>query len=271
MKLYKYYSVKGGIATLRFGRLRLSPPNTFNDPFEFGMNVDYSAVSKDGLKEYLRTSTEMFNAWREIHAPGQDSFSIRRYYDDHLDEIVDERFAAFPGNVLAEQEKSCDRASKFWAVTCFCENHDSILMWSHYAEQHEGMLIEFDSNHLPFHNDPESLVKVRYSKDKPVYIYKFGMEGFEEQFQIFSIQKHIGWQYEQEWRMIIPQKSLVQGKCAPLFVGAVKAVTFGCRCKPETQQSVLGILKNPILGHIKKFRAKPNQTEYKLDIVEMPD
>src|SRR6266404_5023021 len=179
MKLYKYCSEIGGVKLLETARLRLSPPDRFNDPFEFAVNIDHSTINKEGLREYLRTSENMFEGWQEKVAGDQDPIAARKYYNEHLDEITENLYARRSENFLIQQENNCKLASQIWAVGCFSERPDSILMWSHYSNQHQGMLIEFDSDYLPF-NGPDDLMKVRYLDEKPVYVYQFGMDGFDD-------------------------------------------------------------------------------------------
>jgi hypothetical protein len=231
------------------------------------MNIDHSSVTKEGLKHYLKTSPDMFEHWHERNASNSTKDEARRLYDTNLDQIADELFEHFPDNFLAEQERSCDRSSEQWAVACFSERPDSILMWSHYCNHHRGMVIEFDSDHLPF-NDPKSLVKVEYKNEKPVFIYRFGMEGFEEQFDRFAKQKYEEWGYEKEWRMIVPQRSLHKGQYAMLAPTAIKSVICGCRCTEAVRSTVFSLLRQPLLRHIRMFDAILHKREYKLEFVE---
>ena len=57
---------------------------------------------------------------------------------------------------------------KIFKTTCLSENPKSILMWSHYASQHEGFCIEYDFNKAIGSDFPlDRLVKVKYSDDIP--------------------------------------------------------------------------------------------------------
>jgi len=147
MILFKYCS---GLHILATGSLKFAPPNTFNDPFEFAMNVDASGVTKEELKAYLKSSDDMFEGWWQKAERDMPRSTARTVYDDTLDHIVEDALVHFPENVIQEQENSCNRSSDWWAVTCFSERRDSCLMWSHYADRHRGIVIEFDSQHLPF-------------------------------------------------------------------------------------------------------------------------
>lgn len=48
-------------------------------------------------------------------------------------------------NEIAEQ---VNELSKTAGIVCFSATNDNILMWSHYADQHNGVVIGFDSGLL---------------------------------------------------------------------------------------------------------------------------
>lgn len=53
-----------------------------------------------------------------------------------------------------------------YGVACFSRSHDNILMWSHYADGHSGICVEFESDECPILN---CVRKVDYSENCPVY------------------------------------------------------------------------------------------------------
>lgn len=52
-------------------------------------------------------------------------------------------------------------------IYCFTKSEDNILMWSHYANEHKGICLEFD------HSDPDlfTAAKVNYCCDYPKVNY----------------------------------------------------------------------------------------------------
>ncbi|MFW1814502.1 DUF2971 domain-containing protein [Acinetobacter guillouiae] len=100
------------------------------------------------------------------------------------------------------------------AVTCFNNNPLSILMWSHYAQSHQGFVIEFRIPH-PFIYGPApdalTLLKVIYT-DKfpqtvlpPVPFAPWSNNFFKIMNQMVKNQfltKSIEWKYEEEFRVL---------------------------------------------------------------------
>ena len=84
-------------------------------------------------------------------------------------------------------------------VISFAGNPLSILMWSHYGSNHEGVCFQFDVA-----KDPESFLfslPVEYSDDYPIVNWVTDFDGF---FQKTLLRKHLGWSYEGERRIITP-------------------------------------------------------------------
>lgn len=99
-------------------------------------------------------------------------------------------------------------------VSCFSERNDSILMWSHYADSHRGVCIEFET---PV---DECFKKVKYQEERPVLkIYNilldiilndlenknddcFQYKNYFSNFLVSFYTKSIDWSYEKEIRYV---------------------------------------------------------------------
>ena len=57
------------------------------------------------------------------------------------------------------------KARKNIYISCFTKRFDSTLMWAHYANQFNGVCIEWD---IIRSSDNDSLVDVKYSKKKSI-------------------------------------------------------------------------------------------------------
>ena len=88
-------------------------------------------------------------------------------------------------------------------VSCFSEVKDSILMWSYYANNHEGVCLEFDISRLDKENElNQSMIKnlsrVHYSPIRAdVQYLAVGDTGLN-----FITSKADVWEHELEWRLI---------------------------------------------------------------------
>lgn len=112
----------------------------------------------------------------ELLAVDQSDKAFRTHYNRYLDENV----------------------RNTWGYLSFSKSWDSPLMWSHYADRHRGVCLEFDgtSGSKPFFD-------VQYSKKR---IFKgITIEGFSEFVSKDNMvellgTKAKGWEYEQEVR-----------------------------------------------------------------------
>jgi hypothetical protein len=105
---------------------------------------------------------------------------------------------------------------------CLTPIPDSTLMWSHYADSHRGICLEFDKNNgLIGRARP-----VRYSKTYP----EWTPQGLNNPLEVV-LAKSMDWAYEREFRIIAssldgPLK--LHGDFVLLPPGALVAVIVGC-------------------------------------------
>lgn len=111
-------------------------------------------------------------------------------------------------NNLTAGKKLQDEWSKQIGILCLSESACSTLMWSHYASDHEGYVLGFDSEGETFNPVAEAvaglgrMTKVTYSEKR----FRLGVTGSRHDFSDFSylFQKSMDWSYESEWRLVLP-------------------------------------------------------------------
>lgn len=87
-------------------------------------------------------------------------------------------------------------------VLSFSELHNSPTMWTHYADRHRGICLEYKTSYIIPCRDG-ILSQVEYTCDRPrVHLTE---EAFRETdlFKALACSKYHGWSYEKEWRIII--------------------------------------------------------------------
>jgi len=142
------------------------------------------------------------------------------------------------------------------------------LLWSHYADSHRGVAIEFDSECAEF----SKAQPVDYRQEYPMF------SGVSRHFNISQLEhaallvkSHI-WEYEEESRLI----SSPHGRAAESTIGidhiyrfppeAMTAVTFGCQASKETKALVREWLGERTKG-ITFMQAKLHSTRFELEFV----
>ncbi len=130
-------------------------------------------------------------------------------------------------------------------ICSFSNNENSMLMWSHYAQQHEGIMVEyFFGGELP---SGYGISKVNYaydekrSKDKDEYI-----------FNQFLLTKNKDWSYENEVRLFTFLSNKVEfdsykypNPDRTKINATIKSITLGLNF-PKEKKKLIGIIVNTL-------------------------
>jgi hypothetical protein len=179
---YKYRSLKSrGLERVFNNReIFLANPRTFNDPFESRPNV---TVHSSSIKKEL-----FFKQAIRRNFPNSDRKQKREI-------LSKSRRAAARDKEY--YHKAFDEVIKGFGVYCLSEKREDILMWSHYADAHYGLCLEFNAW-------PGSLFweayKVSYQRGYP--IVNVMDIGNPEALRLIVLTKSVHWEYEQEWRIV---------------------------------------------------------------------
>jgi hypothetical protein len=122
---YKYVDI-AGLKRILGGSIRFTHPGAFNDPFELLPEV---VVPNDATERQLNFSFDVRTQRR--HPPPA-------------------ALEAVPDGCQASDAMSRDIVQQFNGLIgflCLSRVNDSLLMWSHYADQYAGAVVEFDSGH----------------------------------------------------------------------------------------------------------------------------
>jgi hypothetical protein len=106
-------------------------------------------------------------------------------------------------------------------IYCLSGTPCSILMWSHYAQDHTGYCIQFEATDTPFFG---RALPVLYSEKYP-FVDFFNTPNDVQVDEIF-LTKYIGWSYEEEYRIIDHENG---GGLREYPKDLMKSVIFGLR------------------------------------------
>lgn len=211
-------------------KLWFSSPAYFNDPFD--CKIYPHIPSNEELAQYLAT-----------HAANATPADYK---------IIREGITRF-GPGLAKQ--AIDDVMNKSGVKCFTPNNANILMWSHYANSHKGICLEFDTL-----VDPEFFVypiNVVYAEEYP------NLEFTDKKFTTDVLRtKSKDWEYEQEVRIYKPQFGYHYFNPESL-----KSVLFGCNIEADKQSQIIEIVKhNKSLKHVQFYKCRTHPNQFKLEI-----
>lgn len=163
--LYKYYSFdeKGhSISNLEGGKIVFNNFSKFNDPFE-GV----------GAYNFIETEEES-QFWESIEVDINKNLG-KRMSEDHKEAI-----------------------NFYYRISCFTETYTNPLMWSHYANSHEGFCVGYLKSDVE--SICENLDKIKYCDNMPTAMVSNEKFNIYDRFNELLYSKSTDWSYENEWR-----------------------------------------------------------------------
>ncbi|MAE36043.1 MAG: hypothetical protein CMH97_12605, partial [Oceanospirillaceae bacterium] len=142
-----------------------------------------------------------------------DPFELRpsnQYMGDHTWDLLAQREMK-PETEVSEElfdfnSVFLEKAFNTMGIVSFSETNDNLLMWSHYADNHRGIVVNFDTSHEFFKKDggkSRELGRVHYRKDRMKALPQRLKNGFHmtDSTRIY-FEKSDEWIYEKEHRLI---------------------------------------------------------------------
>ncbi|MDB5782322.1 DUF2971 domain-containing protein [Caballeronia mineralivorans] len=228
--VYKYVSIDT-LKRILGGCIRMTQPGAFNDPFELLPEI---VVRDDQAEEQLSLSFD-------ILAPRRTN-------------AIEAVFQVSDGFVASDftSRNILDALNKQVGILCLSKAPNSILMWSHYADQYQGAVIAFDGDHEVF----TGLVPIEYVEERPkkhIDTYKSEPVPLAE-----LCAKSLEWQYEQEVRVIRALRDCKKTEHSdsrgfPVFTAdvpqnAIVTVALGERTSVVQQREIYNLLHQTKIG-----------------------
>jgi hypothetical protein len=249
-KLFKYQPIASGshtIDNLKNNQIWFSKPYLLNDPFDCAISLNINGTDEEFL-EFYYVMVKMIpdpaaqEAASKLLANGKLNPSFKAHIIEYQLEL--------------SQRKVDDEFSQM-GIACFSERIDSVLMWSHYAEGHKGLCLEFDTNYPPF-QDREKLHQVVYSNSYPSVSPVAVIHDLHLPITPL-ITKSNDWNYEKEWRFIMANgNNLFQ-----YTPNALTAIFFGCSMHDDDKKEIASILAK---SSVHLYNMKRSITQFKLEV-----
>lgn len=256
--LYKYREFN--VNTLRlldFAEVYYADPRSFNDPLDSNptIQVDTDLASLERLLYQMLSATQGKDVARK-------TMSNHRYMStEYGDYKTDPDVAAYYTRRLASHISdllSTEQGRR--GVLSLASKWDCPLMWSHYADEHRGLCIEYTLSDAAFNN----LLQVSYSRSRAVRISELidwkmkGNQSAEQKIvDTFFFSKAPQWRYEREWRDLAEAPGTAS---APAYVNAI---IFGLRCDPTVITTVVK-LHAQSARPIKFYAVRPSDGSFRL-------
>ena len=266
--LYKYRELNDyTIESLEHNLLWVAGIDSLNDPFECSLLLDIH----ESWRNFFRREDfpEIFKTGYEIELTKEEIQQIINSPDPYL---MYSKVCSSKGIILKiSSEQHSDKTKPIfnvlkdeWKTTIsicsFSECYDSLLMWSHYANQHKGVCVEYDFTDC---DEFRCFIQpVLYSNE--VFKIKSVDEMNIINYVIASICKAKEWEYEKEWRLTPFSKRILEENKNLVSAPTPKAIYLGTRFDLNDDNKKLQlerIIKNK---NIPIYQMENHKSEYKL-------
>lgn len=288
---YKYTSFETAKIILENQTLRYSSPLIFNDPFDCqaGLHLEFNAeqfanLFIDKIENALLSNKPphfaAFNEYSEIILRMREHVSTHGFdkavfieKTSPLITALSHEYDKMHSNIL----NNWDNAVKRMRLLCLSTKKDDILMWSHYADYHKGVVIELKVAENESEDDPLWLAHpIRYiNKPEPFYDNGFFDEilgikpkMYKSFLDTFGYVKYDVWQYENEWRVLdlLTDSNEIMYEDCKFRSNIISSIIFGCSCPDNKISELISLIQSKYSHNIKFQKAYKNQLEYKLDL-----
>ncbi len=248
--LYKYETINEySLRNLKNASLYFNAPVSFNDPFDCSLLKESISYKPEDIvrlfNEYIkRARPSGYSRAANIDDVPSD---FKRQVDRALNTTVEEKQKEYLYNI---------------GCTCFSNTNKHILMWSHYAQGHRGICLEFDTSCEPFDKVFDVSYSKEYPKLNPIDLV-LNNSSFDRNSLSPLLTKYECWKYEEEWRAFHKEPN----KIYTYPVDALKAVYFGI----ATEMTDIEIVCLILLGQspkIKFNRASKSKAKYEVNFSE---
>ncbi len=292
--VYKYLDIEGAKKLLSDKTILFSRPSDFNDPFDSyidnTVNFDFDEGSFKRLICIIRKSSELGKNFNGVFKKDEKNYYNNLSLDDkkeYMNKWADnikrgglEEYRKVLLNFNEKMSEGTREILKSTGVFCASRVFNSLLMWSHYSDNHKGVVIEF------YPKTKDSVFKkvryVNYSLMRP-HLYSSIDEYFEksvysekektsaEYIDSILYTKFSDWSYEEEIRIARTD----------VFIGdniknAEKAghnfheedlisIYIGAKISEEDQKKIINLAKKNIDSYINIYKMNLDTKEFKLN------
>lgn len=243
---YKYSTINDNLkSSIQNGELWYNTSINFNDPFDCRAYLNFGNTEKE-----CRMNFDKFNRAFNIELP-----EINKKVWNHL--------LKKPNDFnLMNSYSASTNIEKSIGVTCFSENYNNTLMWSHYANSHRGLVLEFKKDIKG--SLSRKMLPVNYFENYPV----INVSDYSEE-QMISIvyqvicAKGIDWEYENEWRAITTNGSGLEKFDKSELTGVI----FGLNTEEKDKNEIFDLIQNSGYSKVKfkeaEFESRKFVVNYK--------
>ncbi len=286
-------NINYSIEALENNTVYVQTPNKFDDPYDcnlyvenqefalgrirywaqlcgikFELDWDYSKIAYE-LSIYIYRHLVSGNPIETIFRTEDDSGIIKLHKEYFLNVLElelrsssanENSYAnAFSKVIYRDYVDLCKTINNF-RIACFVQSPYSMLMWSHYANNHEGFCIEYE---IPAYSDEHSdifnnLYPVIYTDTRTNLVDlclnwqargEMNLDQLWGFYKYALLSKSLDWKYQQEWRLISYDHFLSDDTYHCKFF-KISRVYLGNRMQPRERKQIIEICKKKNIPYV---------------------
>jgi len=185
-------------------------------------------------------------------------------------------------NATLQLRDVCDHINKTFGIFSLTTARDNLVMWSHYAASHKGIVVGFEADH-PFFARSRDFQPVDYNEERislpsnDGYLRLAGKHlpagsDYRELAEQLFLRKHPDWKYEEEWRMIkrLDQATNTSPTDSSVYLfeiphDAIKVIILGAQISNENCERIIRLTASSAKwNHVQLFQASLSDSRFGL-------
>ncbi|MHB1247000.1 MAG: DUF2971 domain-containing protein [Sulfuriferula sp.] len=285
LHLCRYMRASRFIEALSDSKFYCAKLSSFNDPFDgqllpnikFGKN-EVAVAFREQLTRLLQSGTQITE--RQDMLPFEKivfEYQQGAFKEISPGEFIDITVALLLSSNINFGPTNQDRVfiqglADIIRMLCLSKEHDNLLLWAHYTEEHTGGVIQL---RLDSSSPYLALAQpVEYSRDLPpsatpsdYATYLLGEPSSAEGLMKRQILvKSYGWGYEREWRIPMKKDLMDDNGCTTIRPEDIDAIYLGCRMKVENKRTILDLVESRY-KNVTVYQAIKDENEFRLNFI----
>ena len=255
-KLYKFrnWNDSNHRKTLSIGEIYLSTIFGLNDPFDCKINSDYTLLRDD-----VNAEKAYWSNYLNIDFPNDSQYQR----ENRIRKIISHKIFHDQERIENLHKQELEELNKTFGVFSTSLIPDNILMWSHYADNHKGFCIGFDSTKLFASLGGKGMGgAVKYSENYPAVS---PLDTTQKKLVDQLNTKASFWNYELEYRVIRIAEST---RIVIVPDDAIVEVILGASIDPAHKAEIIMITEKRY-PHTKIFQAQLKKDRFGLDLIPL--
>jgi len=288
-RIYKYRrDSTNSRDNLKTDTVWLASPESYNDPYDCAFSLSDDRVVAAIMRRFVDT---FVTGYKLQDVVSSEQIESARNSPEPLESLVSHippELSAARGSNPKLMAEVCAKTTprlvtdmvsvlRMWRkVTKLCsfsQINDSVLMWSHYAHNHQGFCIEYDLEQLEaIHPLRKFLYPVIYSHqlyDMTPWAEKLAdpdLQKFNSECPLLGVlHKFDGWEYEKEWRLVSVTNTVIEDHT--FAVPTPTRVYLGSKARVDEHKELLAICEDKTI-EVHQMRLADDKFEMLSDPLE---